>query len=273
VREDSADHPLVPDRVKGFLAPRANRLAVLLADDRETQRPAIENDREKRENAEKARAHVRTDYAVAMRLVAENLSRSFGRRAFGPVSFRVEAGRVLGVAGENGSGKTTLLKTLAGLIRPSGGWARIFLEGEEARDGHEPRDVTSLIGWCAPDLSLYGELTAQENLTFFERVRGLVPAPGRALALLEGVGLPLESHSKKALSSLSTGQRQRVKLAFATLHEPGLLLLDEPGANLDEAGRSIVEKVVASQRRRGITVIASNDPRDLALSDERVTLS
>ncbi|MFI5120983.1 MAG: ATP-binding cassette domain-containing protein [Thermoanaerobaculia bacterium] len=208
-----------------------------------------------------------------MRLVAENLSRSFGRRAFGPVSFSVESGRVLGVAGENGSGKTTLLKVLVGLLRPSGGTTKIFLEGEESAGGHEPRDVPWRIGWVAPDLSLYGELTAEENLTFFERVRGLVPAPGRARALLEGVGLPPESHSNKTLSSLSTGQRQRVKLAFATLHEPDLLFLDEPGANLDEAGRSIVQKVVAAQRLRGITVIASNDPRDLALSDERVTLS
>lgn len=246
---------------------------MLLAHDREPQRQAVEHDREEREEAKYARAHVGTDYAVAMRLVAENLSRSFGRRAFGPVSFRVETGRVLGVAGENGSGKTTLLKTLAGLIRPSGGRARIFLDGETAGEGWEPRDVPWRIGWAAPDLALYGELTAEENLTFFEKVRGLVPAPGLARALLEGVGLPPESHSKKPLSSLSTGQRQRVKLAFATLHEPDLLLLDEPGANLDEAGRSIVQKVVAEQRLRGITVIASNDPRDLALADERVTLS
>jgi heme exporter protein A len=208
-----------------------------------------------------------------MRLVAGNLSRSFGRRAFGPVSFNVETGRVLGIAGENGSGKTTLLKTLAGLIRPSGGSAKIFLDGEESADGHEPRDLPWRIGWVAPDLALYGELTAEENLTFFERVRGLVPTPGLARTLLEGVGLPPESHSRKSLSSLSTGQRQRVKLAFATLHEPDLLLLDEPGANLDEAGRSVVQSVVAGQRVRGITVIASNDPRDLALADDRVTLS
>jgi heme exporter protein A len=208
-----------------------------------------------------------------VRLVAENLSRSFGRRAFGPVSFSVAKGRVLGVAGENGSGKTTLLKTLAGLIRPSGGSTKIFLDDEEGNVCNEPRDLPWCIGWVAPDLALYGELTAEENLIFFERVRGLLPTPGRARALLEGVGLPPESHSKKSLSSLSTGQRQRVKLAFATLHEPDLLLLDEPGANLDEAGRSIVQKVVAEQRLRGITVIASNDPRDLALADERVTLS
>jgi heme exporter protein A len=259
--------------VKGFLSARANGCAVLLADDGEPQREAVEHDREKREKTEDARAHVGTDYAVAMRLVAENLSRSFGRRAFGPISFDVAKGRVLGVAGENGSGKTTLLKVLAGLLRPTGGTTKIFLEGEEAAAGRESRDVMASIGWCAPDLSLYGELTAEENLIFFERVRGLLPAPGRARALLEGVGLPPESHSQKSLSSLSTGQRQRVKLAFATLHEPDLLLLDEPGANLDEAGRSVVQKVVAGQRLRGITVVASNDPRDLALADERVTLS
>jgi len=184
-----------------------------------------------------------------MRLVAENLSRSFGR------------------------GKTTLLKTLAGLIRPSGGRIKIFLEGEEIGEGCDPRDVPWSIGWVAPDLALYGELTAEENLIFFERVRGRAAHLSGVKALLAGVGLPESSYSQKSLSSLSTGQRQRVKLAFATLHEPDLLLLDEPGANLDEAGRSIVQKVVAEQRVRGITVIASNDPRDLALTDERVTLA
>jgi heme exporter protein A len=208
-----------------------------------------------------------------MRLVADSLSRSFGtRKVIGPLSFRLEHGRVLGIAGANGSGKTTLLRTLAGLIRPSGGSARIFFEGEEAGTGHEPREVPWCIGWVAPDLALYGELTAEENLTFFEEVRGRVSTTGRARALLEGVGLPPESHSKKSLSSLSTGQRQRVKLAYATLHDPGVLLLDEPGANLDEAGRAVVQKIVASQRSRGIAIIASNDPRDLALADETVSL-
>jgi heme exporter protein A len=204
-----------------------------------------------------------------MRLVAEGLSRSFGsRKIVGPLTFSLENGRVLGVAGENGSGKTTLLRVLAGLIRPSSG--RVVFE--ENGTSLAPRDAAHVLGWCAPDLSLYGELTAEENLDFFERVRGRTSTPDRARALLGEVGLPPESHSKKSLSSLSTGQRQRVKLAYATLHDPGVLLLDEPGANLDEAGRAVVQRIVASQRSRGITIIASNDLRDLALADETVAL-
>lgn len=211
-----------------------------------------------------------------MRLVVENLTRSFGaRRIFGPLSFEVAAGTVLGVAGSNGSGKTTLLRTLAGLIRPTGGSTKIFLEGEsgkEAGGGRDPRDSTFCIGWCAPDLSLYGELTAEENLIFFERVRGPAGSPSRAKELLAGVGLPSDSHSKKSLGALSTGQRQRVKLVFATLHSPAVLLLDEPSSNLDADGVDVVARVVAAQRTRGIAVIASNDPRDLALTDTRIAL-
>lgn len=204
-----------------------------------------------------------------MRLVAEGLSRSFGtRKVIGPLTFSLENGRVLGVAGENGSGKTTLLRVLAGLIRPTGG--RVVFE--ENGESLAPRDAAHVLGWCAPDLSLYAELTAEENLDFFERVRGHGGRRSRARELLAGVGLPEDSYSRKSLGALSTGQRQRVKLAYATLHDPGVLLLDEPGANLDEAGRAVVQRIVASQRSRGIAIIASNDLRDLALADETVSL-
>ena len=204
-----------------------------------------------------------------MDLVAENLTRSFGRRRIvGPLSFRVPPGRVLGVAGPNGSGKTTLVRTLAGLIRPTSG--DVFLEdgGERRR----PRDTADAIGWVAPDLSLYGELTAREILQFFAKLHGRPASAGWADETIAGVGLDPSRIASTPLHALSTGQRQRVKLAYATLHHPAILFLDEPSSNLDDAGRAVVARVVAEQRARGVAVVASNDAGDLALSDERVTL-
>lgn len=205
-----------------------------------------------------------------MQLVAEQLSRSFGpRRIFGPLSFQVGPGEVLGVAGANGSGKTTLVKTLLGLVRPSAG--KVFL-ADESGTKTPPRDAPWLLGWAAPDLALYGELTAAENLEFFARVAGLTHDEASAVARLAALGLPAERATSVPSASLSTGQRQRLKLAFATLAAPAVLFLDEPTANLDEAGREAVASIVAEQRTRGAVVLASNDPRDLALTDRRVSL-
>src|SRR5689334_17546196 len=101
----------------------------------------------------------------SMRLVAERIGRSFGpRRIFGPLSFEVTEGRVLGVAGANGAGKTTLLRVLSGLLRPTAG--RVTLEGVDGGAALPPRDLPWAIGWAGPDLTLYGELTAIENLEF-----------------------------------------------------------------------------------------------------------
>jgi heme ABC exporter ATP-binding subunit CcmA len=202
-------------------------------------------------------------------LVAENLTRSFGsRRIVGPLSFRVPSGRVLGVAGPNGSGKTTLVKTLAGLLRATTGG--VFLDGDGTR--RPPREASEAIGWVAPDLSLYGELTAAENLRFFARLHGRRATAAWADEAIAHVGLDPVRIAATPLRALSTGQRQRIKLVYATLHEPAVLLLDEPGSNLDEAGRAVVARVVTEQRARGVAVVASNDAADLALSDERVTL-
>jgi ABC-type multidrug transport system ATPase subunit len=205
-----------------------------------------------------------------VRLIAEQLSRSFGpRRIFGPLDLAVGPGEVLGVAGSNGSGKTTLLRTLLGLIRPSAG--KVWLVSEDGSK-RPPRDAPWLLGWAAPDLSLYAELTAAENLEFFARVAGRPADEKSAVARLEALGLPAERATSIPSGSLSTGQRQRLKLAFAALAEPAVLFLDEPTANLDEAGRDVVAALVDAQRSRGATVLASNDPRDLALTDRRVTL-
>jgi heme exporter protein A len=205
-----------------------------------------------------------------VRLVVDQVVRTFGpRRIFGPLSFRVERGRVMGIAGANGAGKTTLLRVLAGLLRPSSG--RVELEGVQGDGPVATSAVPWAIGWAAPDTTLYGELTAAENLEFFAEVAGR--SRDGAAARLAHVGLDPARVAALPTRMLSTGQRQRVKLAYATLGEAPLLLLDEPGANLDEAGRAIVMKAVAAQRLLGMTVIASNDIRDLALADETVSLS
>lgn len=204
-----------------------------------------------------------------MRLVAEKLCRSFGpRRIFGPLSFATGPGRVLGIAGANGSGKTTLVRTLVGLLRPSSGSAWL----EEGNERLAVREARGLIGWCAPDLSLYGELTPAENLEFFARVAGRPIARPEAEERIAAVGLDPKRLRAIRTRFLSTGQRQRVKLAYSVLSSPAVLFLDEPGSNLDEAGHRAVEQIVAAQRERGSVVLATNDPAELALADERVTL-
>ncbi len=207
-----------------------------------------------------------------MRLVADRLVRAYGpRRIFGPLSFRVEPGTVFGVSGQNGSGKTTLVKVLTGLVRPSSGG--VYLEPASGGGPRTtPRDGTGRLGWCAPDLALYGELTPAENLEFFARVAGRPVAAPEADRRLAEVGLdPVRGRTVRT-RFLSTGQRQRVKLAFSTLLDPAVLFLDEPGSNLDDAGRAVVEAVVARQKARGAVVLASNDPRELALATEGVSL-
>lgn len=212
-------------------------------------------------------------YPPPVLLQAETLSRSFGvRRIFGPLSFQVGAGTVFGIAGRNGAGKTTLVKTLAGLIRPTGGKVLVAAGRGPGAELLPPRDAPRAIGWAAPDLALYGELTPAENLAFFAKVRGDDDSPAAVSARIERVGLDPKRLAAVETRFLSTGMRQRLKLAFATLSEPTVLFLDEPSSNLDEAGRAIVAKVVAEQRRGGAVVIASNDTRDLALADEVMSL-
>lgn len=175
------------------------------------------------------------------------------------------------MSGANGSGKTTLVKTLVGLIRPSSGG--VWLE-DGARPGAKTalRDAGGLVGWCAPDLALYGELTPAENLEFFARVSGRPIPREDAERRIAEVGLDPKRLRTIHTRFLSTGQKQRVKLAYSVLGSPAVLFLDEPGSNLDEAGHRAVEAIVEAQRARGSVVLATNDPVELALADEKVTL-
>ncbi len=157
----------------------------------------------------------------------ENVRRRFGRLAvLTGVSGAVGPGEMLLVTGPNGSGKSTLLRCLAGLLAPDAG----TIEYQEKDESVDAAGRRRLAGVVAPDLAFYAELTVRENLEFFARLRRTTPE--RGLAVLGRLELPLD----RMAGALSSGMRQRLRWAWALLHAPRLLLLDEPFQNFDAPG-------------------------------------
>jgi heme exporter protein A len=188
------------------------------------------------------------------------LGRSYGERvALQDLTLSLEPGRTLVVFGPNGAGKSTLLRVLATLLRPHAGSARV-LGRELPGDGWA---VRGRIGFVGHEPLLYRELTGRENLRHTARLFGV--DGGRVEELLERVGM--ERRADEPLRTLSRGMAQRLAICRATLHEPELLLLDEPLANLDPAAIELVSPLVHGPTR----VVTSHDPErglhdaDLAL--------
>jgi heme exporter protein A len=195
---------------------------------------------------------------VALEL--EDLTRLYGEReALAGVSFSLPVGATLVVLGPNGAGKTTLLRVLATLLRPHAGAVRVLgspLPGASWA-------VRGRIGLLSHEPLLYRELSARENLRFHARLHGVGFA--RVEELLEAVGMA--TRAAEPVRTLSRGMAQRVAIARAVLHDPELLLLDEPRANLDPAGASLIEPLIGPSRAR-TRVVCSHDPQaDLAGAD------
>lgn len=202
-------------------------------------------------------------------LSLENVDKAFGRRrVLNRVSLQARNGDVVAVTGPNGSGKSTLLKIMAGLLRPSRGAVGLAVEGTRLDTAARRR----AIGYAAPDLALYPELTGRENLQFFARVRGLRLGAAQVEQELTDVGLGDRGGDR--VGSYSSGMRQRLRLAWALLHRPGVLLLDEPSLALDEQGAAMVAGVIAAHKaKNGLTILATNDDREAALGERRVFLA
>jgi heme exporter protein A len=188
--------------------------------------------------------------AIALRV--EGLTRNYGERAaLSDVSLELAAGHTLVVFGPNGAGKSTLLGVLATLLRPHAGTVRV-LGAELPREAWAVRGRVGLLGH-AP--LLYRDLSARENLRLHAGLHGV--ALSRVDELLEA--LRLSRRSGDPVRTLSRGMVQRVAVARAVLHEPELLLLDEPHANLDPAAIELVEPLIGHEARR-TRVICSHDP-------------
>jgi heme exporter protein A len=193
----------------------------------------------------------------------DGLVRRYGERvALSGVAARVEEGQTLAVFGANGAGKTTLLRVLATLLRPHAGEARV-LGLALPREAWRAR---GRVGLLAHEPLLYRDLSARENLRFHARLHGV--APERGEALLETVGLARRADDP--VRSLSRGLAQRAAICRAVLHEPELLLLDEPLANLDPAAAETVAPLIG--RGAGATRVLISHDVEAGLADADVVL-
>ena len=187
-------------------------------------------------------------------LVARDLARSFGAvRAVEDVSVIARAGEVVGLLGPNGAGKTTTLRMLAGILTPERGSVRICGVDIHA----EPLDAKRRLGFLSGDTHLYQRLTPIEVLTYFGTLYGLsAPKIRERITVLVGE-LQMESFKDRPCGTLSSGQKQRANIARAFLHDPELLILDEPTTALDVVSGRFVAEAIRRKRDEGRAVLFS----------------
>jgi heme ABC exporter ATP-binding subunit CcmA len=208
-----------------------------------------------------------TDVVKSVEVVG--LRKAYGLRpVLRDVSLAATAGQCLAVLGPNGAGKTTLLRVLATLTRPAKGV--VTIAGYDAlRESHEVRRV---IGYVGHTPLLYDELTARENLLFFARMHGLTNGEERADHMLQRVGM--RNRANDRVGTFSRGQAQRVALARGILHDPRVLLLDEPDTGLDEDAMRLLDELIRERSEKGTTTLLTTHSleRGLAWSDALVAL-
>jgi heme exporter protein A len=205
-----------------------------------------------------------------MVIEVRNLVKSFGpRSALAGVDLSVEAGEFVTLVGPNGAGKTTLLRILATLTRPTSGTLRIAgLDPAQAGDG-----VRRCIGFLSHRTLLYGDLTAEQNLRFYARMYDLDGSSARIQDLLVRVGLAARRHD--LVRTFSRGMQQRLSVARAVLHQPQVLLLDEPYTGLDPNAAQVLTDLLTELAGEGCTVLLTthNLERGLAAGRRVVVLA
>lgn len=187
-------------------------------------------------------------------LTVQSVSKDFNRRhIFRDISFSLHSSSSLAITGKNGAGKSTLSKILAGLITPTLGSVVYSFDGKSMYR----EEWKHYIGFVSPYLNLYDEFTAMENLQLLSRIRSDVHQNEKRRELLDLVGL--WDQRNDLIGTFSSGMKQRLKYAFALLHTPAVLILDEPTANLDSEGVEFVRQIAQKQKEEGILVVATSD--------------
>lgn len=189
----------------------------------------------------------------------DDVSLSFGRRElFKNISLELRGGKIIGVTGSNGAGKSTFLKLAGKIIRPDSGAVNF------------PADKK--IAAVTPEMKIYDNLTALENLKFFSELRGKNLSAENILELGERVGLDLETFGNVRAENFSTGMRQRLKFAILLSVDADIWLLDEPTANLDDAGRDKFFSEIQAAKSGKIILLATNDRAEVDICDEIISL-
>jgi len=199
---------------------------------------------------------------------ANAVSKEFNRGLiFKDISFSLSSPASLSITGKNGAGKSTLSKILAGLLSSTRGSMTYVIGGKQI--GIE--EFKHHIGFVSPYLNLYDEFTAIENLEFLSRIRAAATPPvERKKELLTLVGL--WDRRDDAVGTFSSGMKQRLKYAFALLHHPEVLILDEPTSNLDEEGSEVIHRIIQEQKKSNILIVATNSKNESQWCTQQVDL-
>ncbi|MBC7791332.1 MAG: ABC transporter ATP-binding protein [Anaerolineae bacterium] len=206
---------------------------------------------------------------LAPAIEARDLTRRFGDfTAVDSISFSVAAGEVFGFLGANGAGKTTAIRMLIGLLSPSSGSARVA--GHDVAT--EAAEIRRRIGYMSQRFSLYEDLTVRENIQLFGGIYGLSGAQirDRAQALLLRLGL--EHAHKKLVGALPLGWKQKLALSVALLHEPRVILLDEPTGGVDPITRRQFWQMIYDAAAEGTTVLVTTHYMDEAEYCDRISI-
>jgi heme exporter protein A len=190
-----------------------------------------------------------------LKLTVAGATKEFNRRTiFRDVSFSLTEGNSLAITGRNGSGKSTLVKVIAGLLTPTRGTVEYLADGQKV----DPESLRNHIGLVSPYLQLYDEFSGRENLELLSKIRSDEGITAKEIDdVIQRVGL--WERRFDFVRTYSSGMRQRLKYAFATLHRPALLILDEPTSNLDHDGIEIVKQIVEEQKSSRVLIVATND--------------